>query len=100
MSIPSQPLLQSAKYSIFAVFSKDAIFSHVVSGPIVYRLGHGLFKAGSGVRLPVGSKFPKEIDDFKTQKYLRFERVESRSATARGGVAEFFSRKISVTDSP
>ena len=56
MSIPSQPLLQSAKYSIFAVFSKDAIFSHVVSGPIVYRLGHGLFKAGSGVRLPVGSK--------------------------------------------
>lgn len=28
----------------------------IVHGPIVYRLGHKLFKLGSRVRLPVGSQ--------------------------------------------
>ncbi len=30
-------------------------------GPIVYRLGHGLFKAGSAVRLRVGSHVKNEL---------------------------------------
>ena len=30
--------------------------AHIQIGPIVYRLGHKLFKLGSRVRLPVGSQ--------------------------------------------
>ncbi len=41
------------KYAILLMFEYINICSNI--GPIVYRLGHKLFKLGSRVRLPVGS---------------------------------------------
>ncbi len=41
-------------HTIFCHFFKKCYISFVY-GPIVYRLGHRLFKAVSRVRLPVGS---------------------------------------------
>ena len=41
--------LKIRNYKLKIVIAKQSF------GPIVYRLGHRLFKAGSGVRLSVGS---------------------------------------------
>ena len=50
----SVPFQFTELYHFLSFWPKMLLFS-LVGGPIVYRLGHGLFKAGSGVRLSVGS---------------------------------------------
>ena len=44
------------KVAFFCIFGKNWYTARITFGPIVYRLGHKLFKLGSGVRLPVGSQ--------------------------------------------
>ena len=50
----SVPFQFTELYHFFVFLAKNVII-FARGGPIVYRLGHGLFKAGSGVRLSVGS---------------------------------------------
>jgi hypothetical protein len=44
------------KYNTFLPFWLKMLLLAPFIGPIVYRLGHKLFKLGSRVRLPVGSQ--------------------------------------------
>ena len=64
--LPDHPISNRRRYDLFGtlpihgtipffVFLAKNVIIFARGGPIVYRLGHGLFKAGSGVRLSVGS---------------------------------------------